>query len=129
MVRIAHVALWASDLERMLDFWEKYFSARRGPLYQSARRPGFTSCFLTLGDGLRIEVMTGPWISSTDALQLEQPGWAHLAVAVGSQQAVRVLADELALDGRLQSPPRWTGDGFYEAVARGPDGILVEITV
>ena len=30
--------------------------------------------------------------------------------------------------GLLLSPPRRTGDGFYEAVVRTPEGILVEIT-
>ena len=30
--------------------------------------------------------------------------------------------------GLLASPPRWTGDGFYEAVTSDPEGNLIEIT-
>lgn len=113
----------------MVVFWETYFGARRGRIYQSTRRPGFTSCFLTLEDGVRIEVMSGPWMSTADAMPVERPGWAHIAVSVGSEEAVRTIADRLAADGYLCGLPRWTGDGFYEAVVHGPDGVLVEITV
>ncbi|HEE0241674.1 TPA: glyoxalase/bleomycin resistance/extradiol dioxygenase family protein, partial [Serratia marcescens] len=31
-------------------------------------------------------------------------------------------------EGILLSAPRWTGDGFYEAVIRDPDGNAIEIT-
>ena len=40
----------------------------------------------------------------------------------GSPSDVDNKSDELTKQGHLLSPPRWTGDGYYEAVARDPDG-------
>lgn len=125
---IAHVALWTRDLARAVAFWESYFGAEAGAPYRSARRPGFESRFLRLGDGAALEIMTGPWLPVEAMPGEEQPGWAHVAVSVGSEQAVQALAARLEEAGLLVSPPRWTGDGFYEAVARDPDGNLVEVT-
>ncbi|WP_353682883.1 VOC family protein [Mesorhizobium sp.] len=73
--------------------------------------------------------MTGPWVPEDIARAgAEAPGWAHIAVSVGSQDAVDVLARRLDEDGLLVSQPRTTGDGYYKAGARTPDGSLVEIT-
>ena len=44
------------------------------------------------------------------------------------QEAVDALAARMESVGLLVSPPRRTGDGFYEAVIRDPEGNLVEIT-
>ena len=59
----------------------------------------------------------------------ESVGWDHVAIALGEVRAVDELAARCAADGRLVSPPRVTGDGFYEAVLAMPDGTRVEITV
>ncbi|WP_114392056.1 VOC family protein [Oleisolibacter albus] len=127
---IAHVALWTPDLDRAVAFWTRHFGAEAGPPYRSTRRVGFCSRFLTLGDGARLELMTGPWIApGDDGPGADRTGWAHIAVSLGSEAAVRTLADRLAAEGLLVSPPRRTGDGYYEAVVRDPDGTLVEITV
>jgi lactoylglutathione lyase len=39
------------------------------------------------------------------------------------------MAAQAAASGILISPARMTGDGFYEAVLKDPDGNLIEITV
>lgn len=84
---------------------------------------------MELDGGPSIELMTGPWVADGMArARAEVPGWAHIAVSVGSNEAVDALARRLDEDGLLVSQPRMTGDGYYEAVARTPDGSLVEIT-
>ncbi|MGQ9366177.1 VOC family protein [Azospirillum sp. ST 5-10] len=125
-MRLAHVALWTRDLDNSARFWADHFGAEIGAPYRSARREGFVSRFVRLPGGAAIELMTGPWVEEPDAA--ERSGWAHVAVAVGSAPAVDALAARLAAAGLLVSPPRTTGDGFYEAVAQAPDGALVEIT-
>lgn len=126
-MRIQHVALWTRDIEAAARFWADHFGARVGDRYESARRPGFVSRFVRLEGGAAIELMTGPWLAAAEP-ELEREGWAHIAVTVGSREMVRSLAERLQAAGLLVSAPRLTGDGFFEAVARTPDGALVEIT-
>lgn len=126
-MRIAHVALWTADLDGLCCFWAETFGAVVGDLYESARRPGFSSRFVYLKDGPSIEIMQGPWITAQAAE--ERQGYAHLALSLGSRESVDVMATRAAAAGTLVSPARMTGDGFYEAVLRDPDGNLIEITV
>ncbi|MCB1337032.1 MAG: VOC family protein [Maritimibacter sp.] len=124
-MKLAHVALWTTGLEDAARFWAEYFGAEIGPRYDSRNRPGFASRFATLPTaGLRIELMEGPWVSPNPG---EASGWAHLALATGSAAEVDRLAARFEADGLLVSAPRRTGDGYYEAVVKSPDGTLIEI--
>ncbi|VEI64826.1 Uncharacterised protein [Serratia fonticola] len=58
----------------------------------------------------------------------ERVGWAHIALSLGSEALVDELAQLAKQEGILQAAPRWTGDGFYEAIIRDPDGNAIEIT-
>ncbi len=125
-VRFAHVALWTRDLDAAAVFWATYFGAQVGEPYYSARRPGFVSRFATLpGEDMQIELMSAPWIS--DSAQ-DAVGWTHIALKLGSEAAVDELASRCDAAGLLASAPRMTGDGFYEAVVKMPDGTPLEIT-
>ena len=134
--RIAHVALWTRDaegLERLRDFYERHFGARAGDLYRSARQPGFTSYFVTFGSGAQLELMTLPTMQAgSDAApgtSAPRPGYAHVALSLGSTAAVDASTARLAAEGvRVLSAPRWTGDGYYESVIADPEGNLVELT-
>ena len=125
-MRLAHVALWTTDLDAAARFWADHFAADVGEEYVSKNRPGFRSRFARLPDGAALELMTGPWL--TGDAEGERPGWAHVALSLGSAEAVDAAAHRFAGLGLLVSGPRKTGDGFYEAVVRAPDGALVEIT-
>lgn len=135
--RIAHVALWTRDverLERLRTFYERHFGARAGAPYHSTRRPGFVSYFLELAGGAQLELMTLPDDARTVAPEpfdadAPRPGYAHIALSLGSADAVDALTARLAADGvPVRSTPRWTGDGYYESVVADPDGNLVELT-
>jgi len=58
----------------------------------------------------------------------EAQGYAHLAVSLGSRAAVEEMAERMRARGALHAEPRQTGDGYFEAVLRDPDGNLIEIT-
>lgn len=122
-IRIEHIALWARDLERVCAFYAD-LGAIIGPLYRN-ERSGFSSRFLTWeGGGARLEVMTRADIAQRGPATL---GWAHVALSLGSEQAVDEAAASLAesvVDG-----PRRTGDGYYECVVLDPEGNRVELTV
>jgi len=118
--KIDHVAAWVSDLERARAFYERWFKAAAGQKYSSTKRD-FKSYFLSLGSGARLELMAAP---------AESPRPAHLAVSVGSREAVDRLIQTMEAAGvRVVSHPRLTGDGYYEAVIADSEGNLVEITV
>ena len=72
--------------------------------------------------------MEGPWVTPGDPKE-ERTGLAHVALSLGSEQAVDAMAARAEVQGLLVAKPRWTGDGFYEAVLCDPDGNLIEITV
>lgn len=118
--KIDHAAAWVSDLARARAFYEHWFSATSGPLYSSSKRE-FQSHFLSFASGARLELMVAPAESARPA---------HLAVSVGSREAVDRLIESMQAAGvRIISPPRVTGDGYYEAVIADTEGNLLEITV
>lgn len=125
-IKVAHIALWTKDIDRLCTFWMSALGAEAGPLYQSRNRPGYESRFLSFADGAQIEVMSGPWVGP--AFAHEAQGYAHVALSLGSEAAVNALADRMRPLGALRAEPRHTGDGFYEAVLCDPDGNLIEIT-
>lgn len=126
-MKIAHVALWTSDLDSAAAFWERYFGAVVGAAYCSQRRPGFVSRFVALpGEEATIELMTAPWLDAR--VTNEHVGWDHIAVSLGEKEAVDRLAARCEADGQLVCAARTTGDGYYEAVVAMPDGTRVEVT-
>jgi lactoylglutathione lyase len=118
-VRLEHVAIWTTDLERLRAFYERYFEARAGERYGSVTRPGFTSYFLTFPDGDgRLELMAAPGLAATAG-----------AAAVGSRADVEALTERMRGEGvPIVSGPRQTGDGYFESVVADPDGNEIEIT-
>jgi lactoylglutathione lyase len=126
-VSLHHVALWVRDLDQAADFWKTCFEADVGAPYLSQRRPGFVSRFATLPGGLRVEIMTAPWIAERDID--ERMGWDHIALSLGSREAVDAFATRCKAKGCLAAQPRETGDGFYEAIVQAPNGSRIEVTI
>lgn len=127
--RIHHAAAWVADIEGVCSFYQCYFAAEVGPLYENIRK-GFSSRFLVLGDGARLELM------SSTALHLEARlpggqhlGFAHLAISLGCEAAVDAMAERMQRDGvPIVDGPRRTGDGYYECVVLDPEGNRIELT-
>lgn len=127
-MRIEHAALWVTDLERTRAFYETYFGAAAGPKYANAAK-GFESYFMTFpSGGARLELMRKSGLPARPPGP-EHTGWAHLAFAVGSEEAVDALTERLRADGfELLDGPRRTGDGYYESVVLDLEGNRVEVT-
>jgi lactoylglutathione lyase len=125
---IEHVAIWTGDLERLRAFYERYFGGVAGERYENPST-GFRSYFLDL-EGTRLELMQMRAVAGRAEGDEQRLGWAHVAFALGSEQAVDELTDLLRSDGyAILDGPRRTGDGYYESVVSDPDGNRVELTV
>jgi lactoylglutathione lyase len=126
-MHIDHIAVWTPDPDRLLAFYSRHFAATAGLRYTNPRT-GFESYFLSFESGARLEVMRSPAVSTgADGPRF---GYAHLAVSVGSDEAVDRLTERLRVAGvPVLDGPRRTGDGYYESVVADPDGNRIEIIV
>lgn len=127
-MKIDHIALYVSDLEKAREFFIKYFGAVPNEGYHN-KTTDFRSYFLTFDDSSRLEIMTRPDLRDSGDF-LNRFGYAHLAFSAGSVAAVDTLTTWLKNDGYIVlSGPRTTGDGYYESCIIGFEGNLIEITV
>ena len=58
-MKIEHIAIWVKDIDRVCEFYRKYFGGVVQPLYHNPTKQ-FTSRFITFDDGARLEVMHRP---------------------------------------------------------------------
>lgn len=126
-MRLEHVALYVNDLERAKDFFIRYFNATPNQRYHNPQKGLFTY-FLTFDDNTRLEIMQRPEVVPQEK-PLYATGYTHVAFSLGSRQAVDELTARLTQDGfTLVSPPRTTGDGYYESCILDFEGNQIEIT-
>ena len=58
-MKIEHIAIWVKDIDKVCEFYRKYFGGNIQPLYHNPTKQ-FTSRFVTFEDGARLEVMNNP---------------------------------------------------------------------
>ena len=127
-MKIDHVAMYVNDLEKAKNFFLTYFGATANDGYHNPKTD-FRSYFLTFEEGSRLEIMSKPDLTDSGDF-LNRFGYAHIAISVGSKDAVNELTARLQDDGYpVLSGPRTTGDGYYESSVIGIEGNLIEITV
>jgi lactoylglutathione lyase len=129
-MRIEHIAIWVSDLEKMKSFYQKYFDAKPNNKYVNSKK-GFESYFLQFSSGARLELMKMDSIplNSQDPIK-QYTGLIHFAISVGSKKAVEKMTARLHSDGfQILNGPRTTGDDYYESVVLDPEGNRIELTI
>lgn len=126
-MKIDHLAVWVTDLERTRQFYERWFQARAGQRYTNART-GFSSYFLGFEGGSRLELMQRPDVVKGREAGQPSLGYAHLAVELPDPASVDRLTQRMREAGHaIVGEPRTTGDGYYESVVQDPDGHLLEL--
>ena len=128
-MKIDHIALYCLDLERMKDFFIRYFNAVSNDMYHNPKT-GLKTYILSFEDSdARLELMTRPEVKDAEE-NIYRQGFIHLSFSVGSKEKVDSLTKVLNDDGfEVLSGPRTTGDGYYESCIVGLEMILIEITV
>ena len=125
-MRIEHVALYANDMERMRDFYIKYFKAQTGEKYHNFRS-GFSSYFLTFDDGSHLEIMQRPEMQDEQKVEY-RTGYHHIAIEVGDRKDVDDMTKKLQEDGyQIKSGARTTGDLCYASVIFDEEGNEIEL--
>lgn len=127
---LEHVAIWTDDLERLKNFYVKYFEAVPNNKYVNAQKE-FESYFLSFKNGTRLEIMKMKGVPDNlnDTITKQHKGIIHLAFGAENIEAVNAKAKQMAADGFLiLSGPRKTGDGYYEFETLDPDHNRIEVT-
>ena len=125
-MHIEHIAMYVNDLEKVRDFFIKYFNATSNEGYHN-KTTDFRSYFLKFDNGARLEIMNKPQINEENGLN--RTGYIHIAFSLGSKEAVDRLTEQMKKDGyNVISGPRTTGDGYYESCIIGIEGNQIEIT-
>lgn len=129
-MKIAHVALWVEDLEKMKSFYVQYLGMKSNEKYENKEK-GFSSFILSFDEeSAKIELMHLPGIKKQIHKKGSDMGYTHLSISVGGKTQVDNLTNRLVIDGyELVIEARSTGDGFYESCVRDPEGNILEITV
>ena len=129
-MKIEHVAIWVKNIDKVCEFYHKYFGGVVHPLYHNPAKQ-FTSRFVTFEDGARLEVMHRPDIENDAGMfHVEHIGFTHLSFSVGSKEEVDCLTQRMSAEGvPVVGQPRTTGDGYYESVVLDPEGNRIEITI
>ncbi len=128
-MKIEHLAIWTSDLEKVKNFYVRYFNMKCSAEYVNPKK-GFSSYFLYFdGASTRIELMHQTEMASFRANHAVSLGIPHFAIAVGNKMEVDEFTRRLRSDGyEIVGEPRETGDGYYESVVKDCEGNIIEIT-
>ena len=125
-ITITHVAVYATDIEKSRDYYMTFLGGKSNALYKNSN--GFSSYFITFDSGARLEIMHHVNLTSREVID-KSNGWSHVAFSVGDKETVLNLTERIVAAGyELYSPPRQTGDGYFESCVADPDGNRVELT-
>ncbi|MCI1966608.1 MAG: VOC family protein [Oscillospiraceae bacterium] len=123
---ITHTAIYTLDLERLREFYCKWFGGSAEPEYQNSEQ-GFSSCVLRFGSGAALKLMHSHKLKETVRREFSA-GFAHLAFSTESEESVENLTRQMRADGvPVISGPSKAG-GSYESCVLDPDGNRVKIT-
>lgn len=125
-INITHIGVYATDIKKSRDYYVTFFDGKSNELYKNSK--GFSSYFITFDSGARLEIMHHVELEKREIIE-KANGWSHVAFSVGSKEKVLEITDRIVNAGyKLLSPPRNTGDGYFESCVEDPDGNRVEIT-
>jgi lactoylglutathione lyase len=129
-MNIDHIAIWTEQIEKLKDFYVKYFEGTVNKKYVN-NETKFESYFVSFGSGSRIELMQKPGIPENlnDTIEKQHIGIIHLSFGVRNIEEVNRKASELTRDGyRILRGPRKTGDGYWEFETLDPDNNRLEVS-
>lgn len=111
-MKIEYLAMYVNDLEKAKYFFVTYFNGLPNEVYYN-KGTGFRSYFFTFESVSRQELMNKR-VMEVEIKTLTRTGVIHIALSVGSKDAVDALAVRLKEGGYpVISGPKTRGDGYY----------------
>ena len=127
---IDHVAIWTMQIEKLKDFYIKYFNGTVNRKYRNNENK-FESYFVSFVSGSRIELMQKPGIPENlnDPVDKQYLGIIHLSFGAENMEEVNRKSADLSRDGyRILRGPRKTGDCYWEFETLDPDNNRIEVS-
>jgi lactoylglutathione lyase len=127
---IDHVAIWTPQLEKLKEYYIKYFNGTSNEKYTNKEKH-FESYFISFDSGTRLELMQMPGIPQNlnDTVEKQYHGIIHLAFGVENMNQVDEKLTELTNNGyKILRGPRKTGDGYWEFETLDPDNNRIEVS-
>jgi lactoylglutathione lyase len=127
---IDHVAIWTPQLEKLKEYYVKYFNGKSNEKYTNNEKH-FESYFISFDSGTRLELMQMPGIPQNlnDTVGKQYHGIIHLAFGVENMNMVDEKLTELTNGGyKILRGPRKTGDGYWEFETLDPDNNRIEVS-
>jgi lactoylglutathione lyase len=127
---IDHIAIWTTQLEKLKDYYVKYFNGRANEKYLN-KDSHFESYFISFDSGTRLELMQKPGIppNLNDTVGKQYLGIIHLSFGLENMNLVDEKLNELKKNGfKILKGPRKTGDGYYEFETLDPDNNRIEVS-
>jgi lactoylglutathione lyase len=129
-MNIDHVAIWTLQLERLRDYYIRYFNGRANKKYLN-KENHFESYFVSFDSGTRLELMQMSGIPENlnDPVEKQYQGIIHISFGMGNIDLVNEKFNELKNDGfKILRAPRKTGDGHWEFETLDPDNNRIEVS-
>lgn len=128
-MKIEHVCLNVKDIEKEKNFYCQVFGFTCNQKYHNDQT-GWENYFLSSREGgARLELLSHAGMPLKRA-ERNATCIVHLSLALGSQQKVKEITEQIAAMGyEVLSSPRTTGDGYYESSFLDPEGNMIELTV
>ena len=129
-MNIDHVAIWTSELEKLKDYYIKYFNGKSNRKYTNNEKH-FESYFISFDTGTRLELMQMPGIPDNlnDIMEKQYLGIIHLSFGMENMDLINEKCSELRRDGfKILKGPRKTGDGYWEFETLDPDNNRIEVS-
>ena len=124
---LEHAALVTSQIERLKDFYVKYFDGTAERWSDNE----VTLYFISFGkDSTRLELEQRDGAETVTLDRERTVGLAHLAFLAKSRQEVIEKTRQLEADGyEIRLQPTAYGQDFFESSFLDPDGNLIELSV
>ncbi len=129
-MNIDHIAIWTADLERLKNFYVKYFDGRANRKYINPVKQ-FESYFISFESGARLELMQKPQMppNINDTIGTQHLGIIHISFGMNNMEEVSLKCKELERAGfKILQGPRKTGDGYFEFETLDPDNNRIEVS-